>query len=306
VVWVVRVGSESTLKYLIITNGVPGSQALLLTGQTFVLERQYTRNGNYEITVVVTDDDGGSVEGRFALQVENREPNVRVGAGQQLFEGETLDLLASFSDPGVNDQHSASIAWGDGQVSNGQIITPANEIRASHVYTAPGRYTVVVSVTDEGGATGSASLEMTVLPGLLRYCVYAMRNWPNHDVLELRPGAVVNCAIGARGSIELDKGSSLVGKADSSFGRIRLERPARASGNLAAGTNVELEREAQVGGSVTALRDMLLKQRARVGGDAQAGNLVRREGGVQVGGNVAAFANGLWLRHQPVAPSLGQ
>jgi cytoskeletal protein CcmA (bactofilin family) len=270
-----------------------GPQPLLLTGQTFELEQQYTRDGNYEVTVVVTDDDGGSVEGRFALQVENRGPNVSAGADRQIFEGETLELLASFSDPGVNDQHSASIDWGDGQVSNGQIITPANEIRASHVYTTPGRYSVVVSVTDEGGATGSASLEVTVLPGLLRYCVYALRNWPNHDVLELRPDAVVNCDIGARGSIELDKGSSVVGAVHSSFGRIRLERQSRASADLTAGTNVELEREAQVGGSITTLRDVLLKQRARVVGDVLAGNIVRRESGVQVGGSVTAFASGL-------------
>jgi cytoskeletal protein CcmA (bactofilin family) len=284
-----------------------GPQPLLLRGQQFELEHQYLRDGNYEITVVVTDDDGGAVEGRFALLVENRGPEVEPGADLLLFEGETANLLVGFSDPGPGDQHTASVDWGDGQVSAGTVLSATRQVQASHLYSAPGRYNVVVTVTDESGASGSNGLLINVLPGLLRYCAYADGNRKYYDVLELRPDVVANCAtveveglagpvasgIGARGGIELDQRSQVVGQIDSAQNRIRLERQARASGSLRAGDNVELEREALVNGSVTALRDVLLKRSVKVGGDVQAGNNVRREGGVTVGGTVRAFVPGL-------------
>ena len=56
------------------------------------------------------------------------------------------------------DTHTAVISWGDGAVTPGMVSEAAHTVNASHVYADNGVYTVVVTVTDNGGASGSDSL----------------------------------------------------------------------------------------------------------------------------------------------------
>ena len=71
--------------------------------------------------------------------------------------------MASFTDVGSLDLHTAQIDWGDGFVDVG-IITEANGngvIGGKHTYADNGNYTVTVTLLDDDG--GSHVVTFTVL-----------------------------------------------------------------------------------------------------------------------------------------------
>lgn len=85
----------------------------------------------------------------------NAAPTAVAGPSQTVIQGllATLDGSSS-SDP---DGVIASFDWdfGDGTNASGGIV--------EHVYAAPGRFTVTLTVTDDGGLTGSDATTVTVL-----------------------------------------------------------------------------------------------------------------------------------------------
>jgi hypothetical protein len=67
--------------------------------------------------------------------------------------GETIQALATFTDAGSADTHTATIQWGDGTTST---VTAANgQVSATHSYAQAGLYPVVVTIADDDGATVS-------------------------------------------------------------------------------------------------------------------------------------------------------
>jgi PKD repeat protein len=78
--------------------------------------------------------------------------------------GGSAGIQVSFTDPGILDTHTASIDWGDGTTTDaGSVTSPFD---ANHTYAAVGSYTVVVTVTDKDGdsGTGSTTIEVTQTP----------------------------------------------------------------------------------------------------------------------------------------------
>lgn len=76
-----------------------------------------------------------------------------------LATGETFSITASFTDQNITDTHTATIDWGDGTTSPAQITESngAGTALADHVYTAAGIYTVSITLSDDKGATATAS-----------------------------------------------------------------------------------------------------------------------------------------------------
>ena len=79
--------------------------------------------------------------------------------------GTTVDLTATFTDPGVAETHQATVDWGDG---SGPTLATVNEsggtgtVTASHAYADAGSYTPTLTITDNGGGvTGSAPATAT-------------------------------------------------------------------------------------------------------------------------------------------------
>lgn len=75
--------------------------------------------------------------------------------------------LATFSDAdpaGVVGDYAATINWGDGTQTAGNISTTASgfTVSGSHNYATNGTWSPVTTITDRGGATASATTTVNV------------------------------------------------------------------------------------------------------------------------------------------------
>jgi len=102
----------------------------------------------------VGTDDG-------SVNVANVSPLVEVTASTATDEGSTASVLVVFTDPGTLDTHTAVVDWGDGNVQALSLV--ASGFVENHVYADDALYSVVVTVTDNGGGAGFNDDEMVIL-----------------------------------------------------------------------------------------------------------------------------------------------
>lgn len=121
--------------------------------------------GPFTLTLTVTDDDGGVGVDATTITVLNATPVLDMSADMLINASNVLDVqLATFSDGGVLDTHTATVDWGDGTaVDVGTVNQGAGTVDGSHIYDVKGTYTVTVTVTDDDGGVGSATLQIEVV-----------------------------------------------------------------------------------------------------------------------------------------------
>jgi hypothetical protein len=111
----------------------------------------------YTISVTITDDDTGSDTVTTTVTVNNVDPVTTIDAMAQpnpqfiLPIVHTLDFTGSFTDVGTQDTHTAVWDWGDLSTDAGTVTESGGSgtVTGSHVYMAPGLYTVTLTVTDD-------------------------------------------------------------------------------------------------------------------------------------------------------------
>jgi hypothetical protein len=139
-----------------------GPQPLALNpDKTFDLGHVYADDGNYTVTVTVTDDDGGVGSDTMAVAVSNVAPVVDAGDAATIDEGSTLTRGGSFTDPGA-DTWTATVDYGDGSGPQPLALNPDKTFDLSRYYGNEGSFTVTVTVTDDELASGSDSFDVTV------------------------------------------------------------------------------------------------------------------------------------------------
>ena len=120
----------------------------------------FAKYGSYTATLTVTDAFGWPSVATKTLNIGDVAPSVAALPGANLIAGESYDASGSFADPGL-ETWSAIGSYGDG--SGGALPLADKSFTLGHTYANAGNFTVNVTVTDDGGTTGSASATVSVI-----------------------------------------------------------------------------------------------------------------------------------------------
>jgi PKD repeat protein len=126
-----------------------------ITGLGVTVSHSYVDDGEYVVILRVVDDDGAVGSKIKFITVKNRPPLADLSTSSTILykeEAVTFDASESY-DP---DGSIVIYSWdfGDGNTDSGVTV--------NHSYASSGTYTVTLTVKDDDGATGSASVIETV------------------------------------------------------------------------------------------------------------------------------------------------
>lgn len=128
-------------------------------GTGVLVTHEYPANGTYNITLTVADDKGGKNHTSKQVKVEKAQtPKKNPVAKIEVYS--VVDWTVVFTayesyDPDGGNIQSYLWNFGDGKSATG--------VKVTHTYAANGTYTVTLTVTDDEGATGTASTHVTVV-----------------------------------------------------------------------------------------------------------------------------------------------
>ncbi len=125
--------------------------------------------GGRTFTIVPAARDGNQTYPTPPVPVfVNDLPAAVVNPGTQSADaGQAVSVAEPFTDPGVNDAHTATVDWGDGSPLAAATIVESGgsgTVAAAHAYAGPGTYAAELTVSDQGGAATPVPFTVIVAP----------------------------------------------------------------------------------------------------------------------------------------------
>jgi DNA/RNA endonuclease G (NUC1)/PKD repeat protein len=126
-----------------------GDGSIPVTGQN--VSHIFVDNGNYNVALTVTDNDGAATTKTELVKVDNVLPSiVSINKPTQINEGQNVEFSAIATDAGSIDTLTYNWNFGDGSA-------PATGQTINHTFIDNGIYNAVLTVTDkDGGVTTQA------------------------------------------------------------------------------------------------------------------------------------------------------
>lgn len=119
----------------------------------------YADDGDYTVTLTVSDATHAPVSAHTVAHVANVAPLVSTLPAAEILVGETYSSSGSFMDPGA-DSWSAMVDYGAGSTP---VPLTGKTFSLQHTYASAGTFTVVVRITDDDGSVGETSATVRVL-----------------------------------------------------------------------------------------------------------------------------------------------
>lgn len=127
----------------------------------------YADNGEYTVTLNVTDSDGEVGTDTLIVTVSNAYPVLGgvVSPLDPYAVNTPVSVSLTFTDAGILDTHTAVLDWGDGAITTGTIVenNGAGTVTGEHAYEKVGVYWVQLNVSDNNGGNASATSEYYVV-----------------------------------------------------------------------------------------------------------------------------------------------
>ncbi|MEW5870606.1 MAG: PKD domain-containing protein [Chloroflexota bacterium] len=145
----------------------------------------YLDNGDYLVTLTVTDTLHRAALDRLLVTVANADPVLGLLGHQSATVGTPLDISVTFTDPGTLDTHTAQVDWGDGSQTAGVVDplggtpVPHGTVSGSHTYAAPGIYNLALTLHDDDGGEDSLTIQVIVYD--IGQILYYFPLMPNED-----------------------------------------------------------------------------------------------------------------------------
>ncbi|MBC7844536.1 MAG: DNA/RNA non-specific endonuclease [Gemmatimonadaceae bacterium] len=133
------------------------------------VSKTFADNGAYTARLTVVDRLGWERSATQAVAVSNAAPVATLGTSSGTTVAANVGWLAQlrFSDAGLRDgSWRVLFDWGDGTSFSTLLTAPpvTTPLQRGKIWTTPGTYTVIVTVTDKDGGVATESRTVTVTP----------------------------------------------------------------------------------------------------------------------------------------------
>jgi hypothetical protein len=115
-----------------------------------------TAQDTYNISLLLSDDDGGTDSAVVSTLVKNVNPVITAFSSDaeecgERGEADAVHVTGMFTDVGTLDSHTATISWGDGMSTAATIVAAGGvgTIAAEHVYASGGIFRIEITLNDD-------------------------------------------------------------------------------------------------------------------------------------------------------------